>query len=45
MAERVLDCHHVDITHIVEARHPALCRRKAANLLRYLRQYKRRGRK
>jgi len=40
----ILDCHHVDITHIVEMRAVNRADRKALNRRRYVRHY-RRGRR
>lgn len=39
----IQDCHHVDITSIVEAREPARLARKAIRRARYIRQFQRRA--
>jgi hypothetical protein len=43
MSDVILDCHHVDITHIVDARAVARYERKLVRRARYYRQYARRG--
>lgn len=45
MSDVILDCHHNDITHLVNLRAVVHLYRKAANRRRYDRQYRRRVRR
>lgn len=42
MSDTVLDCHHEDITHLVNLRAVVRAERKELNRRRYMRQYQRR---
>lgn len=43
MSDVILDCHHNDITHIVNLRAVTRAEHRAANYRRYVRQYQRRA--
>jgi hypothetical protein len=42
MSEPILDCHHIDVTHLVNLRAVVRAERRTANYRRYVRQYQRR---